>query len=141
MNFIVLDPEGKNLGMWTPGVENVPKEKRHRPYPGATFKLRFPKEVPETILSHKPLSMLIQCIDDAHVRLGFRGSPGDPWFLSDVYDVRQDLGSTIGAFGMHCWSTTTGRMYGAPPGAPMYQKFLIDYVRYRYGLSTTAGRP
>ena len=37
---------------------------------------------------------------------------------------------------MHCWSTTTGRMYGAGPGGPMYQKFLIDYVRYRYGLST-----
>ena len=39
---------------------------------------------------------------------------------------------------MHCWSTTTGRMYGAGPGGPMYQKFLIDYVHYRYGLTEPA---
>jgi hypothetical protein len=79
--------------------------------------------------------MLIQCVDDAHVRLGFRAKASDPWFLSDVYDVRKDLGTTLGGFDMHCWSTTTGRMYGARPGGPMYQKFLIDYVHYRYGLS------
>jgi hypothetical protein len=51
-------------------------------------------------------------------------------------DVKKALGSEIGAFGMHCWSTASGRMYGARPGAPMYQMFLVDYVRYRYGLST-----
>lgn len=135
MNFIVLDKQGQSLGMWTPGVENDPQAGRHRPYPGATFKLRFPSEVPESILSHKPLGMLIQCLDDSHVRLGFRAKPGDPWFLSEVYDAGKELGRPIGEFGMHCWSTTTGRMYGARPGGPMYQKFLIDYVHYRYGLS------
>ena len=82
--------------------------------------------------------MLIQCIDDSHVRLGFRGQPSEPWHLSQVYDAKKALGAEIGAFGMHCWSTTTGRMYGAGPGGPMYQKFLVDYVRYRYGLSTPA---
>jgi hypothetical protein len=116
-------------------VENDPKAKRHRPYPGATFKVRFKDEVPEQILARKPLGMLIQCIDDAHVRLGFRASANDPWFMSEVYDVEKELGAKLGAFGMHCWSTTTGRMYGAPAGGPMYQKFLIDYVHYRYGLS------
>ena len=41
MNFIVLDKQGKNRGMWTPGVENDPEgDKRHRPFPGATFKVR-----------------------------------------------------------------------------------------------------
>jgi hypothetical protein len=139
MNFIVLDPQGKNRGMWTPGVENDPKVKRHRPFPGATFKLRFAGEVPESILAAKPLSMLIQCLDATHVRLGFRARESDPWFLSEVYDVKKDLGTEIGTLGMHCWSTTTGRMYGAGPGGPMYQKFLIDYVRYRYGLSAGTG--
>jgi hypothetical protein len=136
MNFIVLDPKGRQLGMWTPGVLNDPQTKRHRPFPGATFKLRFDKDVPESILAHKPLAMLIQCLDGSHVRLGFRADRVDPWYLSQIYDVKQDLGSEIGTFGMHCWSTTTGRMYGAPSGGPMYQTFLIDYVHYRYGLST-----
>ena len=135
MNFIAVDQQGKNFGMWTPGVENDPKARRHRPYPGATFKLRFEQDVPEAILSSKPLGMLIQCLDDTHVRLGFRAGANDPWFMSEVYDVQQELGVRLGAFDMHCWSTTTGRMYGAPAGGPMYQKFLIDYVHYRYGLS------
>jgi hypothetical protein len=26
-------------------------------------------------------------------------------------------------------------MYGARPGGPMYQHFLIDYIHYRYGLT------
>jgi hypothetical protein len=136
MNFIAVDQQGKNFGMWTPGVENDPKARRHRPYSGATFKVRFKQDVPEAILAGKPLGMLIQCLDDAHVRLGFRASEKDPWFLSEAYDVEKEHGVRLGAFGMHCWSTTSGRMYGAPAGGPMYQKFLIDYVRYRYGLST-----
>jgi hypothetical protein len=36
---------------------------------------------------------------------------------------------------MQCWSTLTGGMYPSAPGAPMYQKFLVDYIHYRYGLS------
>jgi hypothetical protein len=136
MNFIVLDQQGKDRGMWTPGVENVPREKRHRPYASATFDVKFDSELPESILAHKPLCMLIQCIDDSHVRLGFRASANEPWTLSRVYDATKVVGGPIGTFGMHCWSTTTGKMYGAPGGGPMYQKFLIDYVRYRYGLST-----
>jgi hypothetical protein len=138
MNFIAVDPQGKTFGMWTPGVENDPKTGRHRPYPGATFKLRFERDVPEAVLSSKPLGMLIQCIDDAHVRLGFRASANDPWIMSEVYDVQKDLGTRLGGFDMHCWSTTTGRMYGAPAGGPMYQKFLIDYVHYRNGLTVPA---
>jgi hypothetical protein len=136
MNFITVDEQGKDFGMWTPGVENDPKARRHRPYSGATFKVRFKQDAPEAILASKPLGILIQCIDNAHVRLGFRASEKDPWFLSEVYDVEKEHGVRLGAFGMHCWSTTSGRMYGAPAGGPMYQKFLIDYVHYRYGLST-----
>ena len=135
MNFIVLDAQGKNCGMWTPGVKNVPRDKRHRIYDSATFKVEFDREIPETILAHKPLYMLIQCVDNSHVRLGFRAGDHDPWLLSRTYDASAVTKGPIGAFGMHCWSTTTGTMYGAPAGGPMYQKFLIDYVHYRYGLS------
>jgi hypothetical protein len=135
MNFIVFDKAGRQRGMWTPGIENDPKAKRHRPYPGATFNLRFAHDVPDAVLAHKPLDLLIQCLDASHVRLGFRASSKDRWHLSDIYDTKKELGFEIGEFGMHCWSTTTGRMYGAGPGAPMYQKFLIDYVHYRYGIT------
>jgi hypothetical protein len=137
MNFVILDKQGKNLAMWTPGVENSPKEKKHRPFRGGTLAIRFPREVPDSILAAKPVSMLIQCVDESRVRVGFRARSNDPWFMSEIYDVKATHGSEIGAFGMHCWSTTTGRTYGAEPGGPMYQKFLIDYVRYRYGLSTS----
>ena len=133
MNFIVVDKEGKTRGMWTPGIENDPKAKTHRVFPGASFQLKFPASISNELLSKKPVSMLIQCLDDSHVRLGFRGKPEDSWVFSDVFDVKKELGYELGAFDMHCWSTTTGRMYGARPGSPMYQKILVDYVRYRYG--------
>ena len=97
--------------MWTPGALNAPKEKTHRPFPGGSLTLRFPQQVPESILGAKPLSMLIQCLDDKHVRLGFRARSSDSWFLSEIFDVKAALGTEIGAFGMHCWSTTTGRMW------------------------------
>ncbi len=135
MNFILFDAQGKQRGMWTPGVENVPGEKRHRLYPGANFNVQFNHELPEAVLAAKPLQMLIQCIDASHVRLGFRTSDNEKWLLSREFDAAESLGGPIGAFGMHCWSTTTGKMYGAPAGGPMYQKFLIDYVHYRYGLT------
>jgi hypothetical protein len=136
MNFIVLDKQGRTIGGWTPGVENDPKARRHRPFSGGSLKVKFRREVPESVLAHKPLAMLIQCLDAGHVRLGFRARPDEPWHLSEAADLKQALGAEAGEFGMHCWSTTSGRMYVAPPGGPMYQKYLIDYVRYRYGLST-----
>ena len=64
-----------------------------------------------------------------------RARPRDPWFFSRVLDVGKVLGKEIGRFDMHDWSIATGEMYGAPPGGPMYQKLLVDYVHYLYGLS------
>jgi hypothetical protein len=118
MNFVVVDRDGKN-----------------RPYGRSPFKVEFDREVPESVLAHKPLTMLIQCLDSRRVRLGFRAGPADAWVLSRVYDLGRVLGKEVARFDMHDWSTATGEMYGAPPGGPMYQKFLIDYVHYRYGLS------
>ena len=135
LSLMVLDKDGKIRGMWQPGVENFPKEKKHRLLAASMFKMEFEKELPESILSHKPLFMLIQCIDANHVRLGFRANPNDPWFMSKVCDTSQILKKGIGEFAMQCWSTVTGGMYGPHRGLPMYQKFLVDYIHYRYGLS------
>lgn len=131
MNFIVVDEDGQQRGGWTPGIENFPKERRHKLYGNSMFKLQFDQEIPESVLAHKPLRMLIQCVDRKHVRLGFKGADEEPWCLSQVCDAEQVLGKELGRFDMHCWSSATGEMYGAPPGGPMYQKFLIDYIRYR----------
>ena len=79
--------------------------------------------------------MLIQCIDERHVRLGFRADPTSPWVMSKPFDVMPVTGHPIGEFAMQCWSTVTGGMYSGAPGGPMYQKFLVDYIHYRYGLS------
>ena len=134
MNFIVVDKQGKNLGMWTPGVENDPKAKRHRPLSGATFKLAFRTRGPRVDPGHKPLSMLIQCLDDSHVRLGFRGSR-TILVLSEVFDVEERTGRRDRRV-RHALLEHDHRPHvRCRPGGPMYQKFLIDYVHYRYGLS------
>ena len=135
MNFVLHDKDGENRGMWTPGVENFPDQNRHGLYQTAQIRAEFDPPLPESVLAHKPLTMLIQCIDSSHVRLGFKGDPDGPWHLSKIYDTQEKLGFEIGAFAMHAWSTVTGRRWGARPGGPMYQQFLIDYVHYRYGLT------
>ncbi|MFL2870877.1 MAG: hypothetical protein ACJZ8O_09015 [Pirellulaceae bacterium] len=55
--------------------------------------------------------------------------------MSKLCDVREILGTGIGSFAMHNWSTVTGLMYGAQAGGPMHQKTSVDYSHYRYGLS------
>ena len=135
MNWQIRDKNDKIVGSWHPGIQNDPKEKRHKLYP-SVFKVEFAPPVPEAILSHKPLYMLIQVIDSTHVRMGFKARIEDPWYLSKIYDCRDALkGSEIGILWQHCWGSITGRRWGAQPGTPMYQTFLIDYVHYRYGLS------
>ena len=135
MNFIVVDKDGKNRGGWTPGVENFPAEKRHQLYGNSLFKLKFDRTSPSRSWPISRSDMLIQCVDHTHVRLGFKAAAADPWLLSQVYDASKDLGTEIGRFDMHSWSSATGEMYGAPPGGPMYQKFLVDFLHYRNGLS------
>ncbi len=82
MNFIVVDKQGRNRGCGRRASRMTPRPDGTGRSPARAFKLHFDPEVPESILSHKPLGMLIQCIDDSHVRLGFRAGPGEPWHLS-----------------------------------------------------------
>src|SRR5262249_11396976 len=64
MNFQAKTAGGKAVA-WFPGVQNLPKEKRHIPLnsnpgqPNTIFNVEFADPVPESILAHKPLYMLL----------------------------------------------------------------------------------
>jgi len=131
-------PQGELIGYWHPGIENTtsgglaPMKTRGKP----AIDVEFDPPVPHEILSHDPVQMLIQVIDDSHVRLGFRARSEDPWYLSKIHDTRRSIGKPIGQLGPHhVWSILTGPKWGGEYGLPAHQKFLIDYVRYRYGLT------
>ena len=146
MNWQVADQHGNWKTTWQPGVQNFPEVGKHRYIDRVqpsydkvhdhSINIVFDQEPPESILSAKPLTMLIQIVDPSHVRIGFRARKGDPWYLSQPCDVTDALDGPIGKLGQHAWGTVTGRAFGAPPGSPMFQKFLIDSIEYRYGLST-----
>lgn len=140
--WMVFDRDRNNRGGWTPGVQNFPDENRHRyfneTHPGASlFNVQFEEDPPESIMASKPLYMLIQVIDPYHLRVGFRGDPGQPWFLSEVYDVTEAFGGPIGRFVSGCMDTATGGAWGGMFGHPTFQRFKIDYIHYRQGLSTS----
>ena len=141
------DPPG---GGWTPGVEYFPKEKRHRfisryGIEGVNNKrldVEFDPEVPESILGHKPLYMIMQILDSSHLRVGFRANRGDPWYFSKPFDVLKVFGEKIGKFDpfMCFWGGVSNeegsdedRGWG---NFPRYPQFLIDYVHFNKGLST-----
>jgi hypothetical protein len=142
MNFQPVTKSGRRF-VWHPGVQNVPGD-GHRyintGVPGSTgknvFQVEFAERVPESILSHKPLYMLLQWIDLTHVRVGFKAKSEDPWSLSKIYDYSQLTGGEeLGDFAQMDWSTGTGKQWSVYPGGPMYQRVLIDYIHYRYGAS------
>ena len=151
--YLIMQAVGKNgkKVTWQPGIQNYPAQKRHHfvnaPFKESSFDIHFKPgelytpvnwtfEVPESILAHKPLYWLIQMVDKSHVRMGFRKSLTEPWHLSKVWNLSEYLDDAeVAVFNTHCWGTVTGRHFNLPPGSPMYQQFLIDYVHYRYGLS------
>jgi hypothetical protein len=144
-----------------------PKEKRHRfinqwlgvdpsspsgsvQEVGTTFKpedkmvkVEFEKEVPESILAHRPLYMLVQVIDSSHVRVGFKAKQGDPWHFSKILDIATSIGKIEKLAPWPCISSqVTWPFLRAPWGKgygignyPLYPQFQIDYVHYRRGLS------
>ena len=163
INQVILDKENVRRGYWFPGVQNSPKIKRHRyinyynknkdallhkvgehvkkkhphaPWPESVIKVAFDPEVPQAILSAKPLYMLYQVIDPSHVRIGFRAKPEDLWYLSKVFDCSEVSHGGIGKIGTFCFGMVAGSDWGVEPGSPMYQQYLFDYIHYRYGLST-----
>jgi hypothetical protein len=142
----VFDQNGEEASHWQPGVMYLPGENKHVFVNGIqdiasqqnrdVFQVRFADELPESILAAKPLYMLVQALDASHVRVGFRAKPTDPWHLSETYDVTQSLDGPIGKLGKITWGTSNEANEGTSVGAPYRQKFLVDYIHYRYGLST-----
>ncbi len=163
-SIILYDERGRKVGAenmapaaevhpdfnWHPGVMYVPREGRHR-FSNNTPDLdkeenrndpvfvEFAPEVPESILSHRPIFMLLQIIDSSHIRVGFKANELDPWFLSKPFDTTTRFGK-IGKFLAHPCLTVT-MSAGVEKGwgignYPHYPQVRLDYVRYRYGLST-----
>jgi hypothetical protein len=135
MNWTIFDKDENKIGAWTPGMVNIPGEGGKVGHVGfhmdgafvveGGFGPSFPNGVPESILSAKPMYMLIRMIDTRRMQMGVKARPEDPWFLSTIYETTEE----IAGYGEHAFSFHTWK------GSPAYQKFLIDYWHYRYGIS------
>lgn len=98
-------------------------------------------DVPEEILANKPLYMLFQMVDRSRVRIGFKARKEDSWFLSNDFDLGKLIGGNVGVLAESNFGITTGNHWDLPPGSPMYQTYLIDYIYYRYGISQERNMP
>ena len=147
--FNLFDDHGKNLGQgWGPGIQNVPGKGRAfintfdfdptRYAKGPLLNVEFDRELPRQLLTAKPLYMLIQILDPGHLRVGFKAAQADRWMFSKVLDVQAVLGRKIGKIGFPCLASMQGRKGDKGWGvgnSPSYQRFLFDYVKFRYGRS------
>lgn len=136
-------------GSWQVGVQYDPGQGKHRfinidagpleDKKGPIIHVEFDPPVPESILSHKPLYMLVQILDASHLRVGFKANKEDPWYFSKTFDTSTVFGK-IGKFNPHtCFTASVSRGKERASGIgnfPGYPRFLIDYVHFRYGLST-----
>jgi len=146
-NVGVYDQKGK-LHSWQPGIQNVPGQGcrffnawSNDPYKvvhNSLIELEFDPPPPQSILAHKPLYMLIQIPDQTHLRVGFKAAKNDPWTFSKPFDSTKAFGK-IAKFAYPALVSFQGGWNGKKGwGAgnyPAYQKFLIDYLYYRYELS------
>ncbi len=136
--FGVRNASKSNANSWHPGVANFPGEghkagsvqigksgRAWELYMDTKFGPQFPDGVPEEILSHKPLHVLVRVIDTRRLQMGVKAKPDDPWFLTPVWESPYEIKTMYD----HSFSYQTGK------GAPENQQFLIDYFHYRQGLS------
>jgi hypothetical protein len=103
MNFLRTTRSGRTF-VWHPGGQNVPQHKHYylnarfgNFSPGDAwgtivqcgknvFNGTFEGDVPESILAHRPLYVLIQWIDLSNVPLGFKANRQDRLYLSSIYE-------------------------------------------------------
>ncbi len=143
--FNLFGTNGKNLGQgWGPGVQNIPGQGRRftnafsadpaRFAKSALFNVEFERGVPAAILNASPLYMLVQVLDSAHVRVGFKARPADAWLFSKTLDTQAAFGTKIAKIGYPCLASIQGAAGQKGWGAgnfPAYQRFLFEYVRFR----------
>jgi hypothetical protein len=126
---------------WSPGMQNIPGSGRifineapvspFKTKSSAEINLVFEKQVPQSVLTHKPLRMLIQIIDDHQVRVGLKGADSGPWYWSGIFDTSKVFGK-IAKFQLPC--VVSYVLDGSGVGNyPHHQQLLIDYLHYRYG--------
>jgi hypothetical protein len=139
-SFGLTDTEGV-AHQWSPGIQNIPGKGRfyinqHPTEAGQVLQnkdvnIQFPDGVPEAILYHEPLRMLLQIVDANHIRVGLRGPESDPWYFSETLE----LDWTIDKFQLPCPVSFTSQKGSGVGNFPHYQQILVDYVRYRRELS------
>ena len=95
---------------------------------------QFGQEIPQSILTHKPLRILLQIVDTSHIRVGLKGEASDPWLFSEVFDTGEVFGE-IAKFQLPCPVSFMAQEGSGVGNYPRLQQFMIDYIQYRYGLS------
>jgi hypothetical protein len=137
-----LTDENGKIHDWSPGMQNIPGKGRNyiNSSPDNAFhvkqsseiNIRFDRPIPQSVLTQKPLRMLLQVIDDHSLRVGFRGrQEGAVWYWSEIFDTSKVFGK-IAKFQLPC--VVSYVLDGSGVGNyPHPQQLLIDYVHYSYG--------
>ena len=162
MFFTLFDTKG--IGhLWTPGVQNFPgagvkfinyfidPNTQHSGSAGEAdflkafnmeakriINVEFEKELSSSLLAQKPLFMVVQLLDESHVRVGFKANRTDPWTFSKAFDTTSLFGK-IANIQLPEFVSAQGNQGEKGWGAgnsPYFQQFLIDYVHLRYGASS-----
>jgi hypothetical protein len=143
--FNLFVGDGKNLGQgWGPGVQNIPGKGRayinsfgYDPKEftkSSVMNIEFENELPQSLLTAKPLYMMVQVPDATHIRVGFKAREKESWTFSKLFDAGKAFGSPISKIGYPCTASIQGKAGDKGWGvgnSPAYQRFLIDYIRFR----------
>ena len=96
--------------------------------------VEFKSELPQSLLTARPLAMLVQVLDTSHLRVGFKARAADPWIFSKTLDTKSVFGKSISKISYPCLASfqgSAGQKGWGVGNYPAYQQFLIDYVRFR----------
>ena len=135
MNWTVFDTEGERRGGWRAGVINVPGQGIKAGNVGAagtqygveslyidtSFGPNYTIQPPQSVLSSKPLYLLIRMVDNRHFQMGVKARPEHEWIMTPLYESPFEIGS----FGENAFS------FFQTSGGPAWQQLLIDYWHYR----------
>lgn len=150
-NVGLYDTEG-TYHPWQPCITNIPGkaiaysnsgafDPKRGSYVNPNIRItpEFGPELTQEIMTARPLYMLIQIPNQYHLRVGFKAAKEDPWIFSEPFDSK-DMFGKIAAFSYPALVSFQGSHVGQKGwGAgnwPYYQRFLIDYLYYRYGDSS-----